>query len=155
PDAAPIHSSTELKFPTDFAWGVSTPAVQIEGSLAADGRGPSIWDNVNGGVSRSPPDPAASHYRLWHEDIRLLQMLGVSAYRYSIAWPRLFPKASAPLNEAGLAFMTDSLMPCSRSASNHGCAWIIGTCQSGSSSREAGSASIPWSAFLNTLARWC
>jgi len=111
-DAAPILS-TELKFPTDFAWGVSTSALQIEGSLAADGRGPSIWDNVNGGVSRSPPEPAASHYRLWHEDIRLLQMLGVSAYRYSIAWPRLFPKASAPLNEAGLAFydrLTDAVL---------------------------------------------
>jgi len=76
--------------PEGFLWGVSTSAFQIEGSLDADGRGPSIWDRF-AGESGDTGAVACDHYRRWREDLDLLQELGVNAYRFSIAWPRLFP----------------------------------------------------------------
>jgi beta-glucosidase len=77
-------------FPEGFMWGVSTSAFQIEGSLDADGRGPSIWDDFVG-ESGDRGDPACDHYRRWPEDVALLSELNVNAYRFSLAWPRLFP----------------------------------------------------------------
>ena len=77
-------------FPDGFMWGVSTSAFQIEGSLDADGRGASIWDDF-GGESGDRGTIACDHYRRWREDIDLLQQLNVNAYRLSLAWPRLFP----------------------------------------------------------------
>jgi beta-glucosidase len=79
-----------VKFPDDFLWGVSTSAFQIEGSLDADGRGPSIWDDFVG-ESGDRGDVACDHYRRWPEDVALLGELNVNAYRFSLAWPRLFP----------------------------------------------------------------
>ena len=78
------------RFPDGFLWGVSTSAFQIEGSLDADGRGPSIWDDF-AGESGDRGDPACDHYRRWPEDVALLAELNVNAYRFSLAWPRLFP----------------------------------------------------------------
>src|SRR5215213_5817151 len=71
-------------------WGVSTSAFQIEGALAADGRGPSIWDDFVG-ESGDRGDVACDHYRRWPADVELLAELNVNAYRLSLAWPRLFP----------------------------------------------------------------
>jgi beta-glucosidase len=83
------------RFPDGFLWGVSTSAYQIEGSVDADGRGPSIWDTfshapgkIDGGGTG---DVACDHYRRWREDVDLIASLGVNAYRFSIAWPRLRP----------------------------------------------------------------
>jgi beta-glucosidase len=101
------HPSTQT-FPVDFLWGVGTSALQIEGALAADGRGPSIWDDV---IARPPPDfaphtpaVACDHYHRMDEDVALLAQLGVNAYRFSIAWPRVLPDGEGQINAAGLDF---------------------------------------------------
>jgi beta-glucosidase len=78
------------RFPEGFLWGVATSAFQIEGSLDADGRGESIWDRFDT-ESGDRGDVACDHYRRWPEDVELLCDLGVNAYRFSLAWPRLFP----------------------------------------------------------------
>jgi beta-glucosidase len=95
-------------FPADFVWGVATSAYQIEGAVDEDGRGESIWD----AFSRAPGkvangDSAAvacDHYHRYAEDVALMGELGVDAYRFSIAWPRLFPDGGRQLNSAGLDF---------------------------------------------------
>jgi beta-glucosidase len=79
-----------VKFPDGFLWGVSTSAFQIEGSLEADGRGPSIWDDFPSEHGETGA-VACDHYRRWREDVDLIASLGVNAYRFSIAWPRILP----------------------------------------------------------------
>lgn len=106
-------AGTEHVFPAGFTWGVSSAAIQIEGSLHADGRGPSIWDDVQGGKAHFLPEPAADHYHRWRDDIRLLQQLGISGYRFSVAWPRVLPTGAGPVNSVGLGFydeLTDALL---------------------------------------------
>jgi len=76
------------RFPDGFLWGVATSAFQIEGSLGADGREPSIWDTF-AGPSGDTGAVACDHYRLWRDDVDLIASLGVNAYRFSIAWPRM------------------------------------------------------------------
>jgi beta-glucosidase len=78
------------RFPEGFLWGVSTSAYQIEGAVDADGRGESIWDRFTG-ESGDTGEGACDHYRRWPEDVELLGELNVNAYRFSLAWPRLFP----------------------------------------------------------------
>ncbi|HEY7794951.1 MAG TPA: GH1 family beta-glucosidase [Gaiellaceae bacterium] len=78
------------RFPDGFLWGAATSAFQIEGSLDADGRGPSIWDRFDT-ESGDRADVACDHYRRWRGDFELLGGLNLNAYRLSLAWPRLFP----------------------------------------------------------------
>jgi beta-glucosidase len=78
------------RFPDFFMWGVATSAFQIEGSLTADGRGPSIWDDFRT-ESGDRGDVACDHYRRWREDVDLMSEVGANTYRFSLAWPRLFP----------------------------------------------------------------
>ncbi|MGC1212444.1 MAG: GH1 family beta-glucosidase [Micromonospora sp.] len=96
------------EFPAGFRWGVSTSAYQIEGAVTADGRGPSIWDTFAHSSGRivdgSSGDVACDHYHRYAEDVALLADLGVSAYRFSIAWPRVQPTGSGAANPAGLDF---------------------------------------------------
>jgi beta-glucosidase len=95
-------------FPKDFMWGVATSAYQIEGACAVDGRTPSIWDTFchqPGKVFKGHNgDEACQHYIHWQQDLQLLKELGVNAYRFSIAWPRIFPDASKKINQKGLDF---------------------------------------------------
>jgi beta-glucosidase len=95
-------------FPEGFLWGVATSAQQIEGSPRAGGRGESIWDfysSVPGNIEDgSNPWTACDHYRRWREDLGWMKGLGVGAYRFSISWPRVFPRGWGALNEAGLDF---------------------------------------------------
>ena len=95
-------------FPDRFSWGVSTSSYQIEGATAADGRGPSIWDRFCRETAKvhhgDTGDVACDHYHRLDEDLDLLQRLGVSVYRFSIAWPRIQPLGTGPANAAGLAF---------------------------------------------------
>jgi beta-glucosidase len=96
------------RFPQGFLLGVSTAAYQIEGAVAEDGRGPSIWDtfaHTPGRVKNGDTgDTACDHYHRWPEDLDLLADLGVDAYRFSIAWPRIQPDGSGPPNPKGLDF---------------------------------------------------
>ncbi len=103
-----VGMSADLTFPDGFLWGAATAAFQIEGSTTADGRGPSIWDTfaarpgtIEGGDTG---DPACDHYRRWDADVDLMTELGLPAYRFSIAWPRVIPGGTGPVNPAGLAF---------------------------------------------------
>ncbi len=105
------------RFPAGFAWGAATAAYQIEGAVAEDGRGPSVWDTFShraGAVRNGDTgDVAADHYHRWPEDIELMSALGIAAYRFSIAWPRVQPGGQGPANERGLDFydrLTDALL---------------------------------------------
>ena len=91
----------------DFIWGASTSSFQIEGATREDGRGPSVWDTDGArGVipGKDTGDVACDHYHRYPEDIALMQRLGVQAYRFSVAWPRVLPQGRGPSNEPGLAF---------------------------------------------------
>ncbi|MFF4778921.1 GH1 family beta-glucosidase [Microtetraspora fusca] len=88
-------------FPEGFVWGVSTSAFQIEGATDQDGRGPSIWDTFAGGAYG---DPACDHYHRYAEDVRLMQDLGIAAYRFSVSWSRVLPEGRGRVNDPGLDF---------------------------------------------------
>jgi beta-glucosidase len=94
--------------PPGFAWGVATSAFQIEGAPRADGKGESIWDRFSHEPSRildgSTGDVTCDHYHRWEEDVALMAALGVTAYRFSIAWTRILPEGVGTVNEAGLEF---------------------------------------------------
>ena len=95
-------------FPPHFQWGAATSAQQIEGAWAIDGRGPSIWDAFCAEPGRikdgSNVTVACDHYHRYAEDVRLMQTLGLDAYRFSFSWPRLQPAGRGAFNEAGFAF---------------------------------------------------
>ncbi len=91
----------------NFVWGVSTSSFQIEGAVQEDGRGPSVWDTYGQKglvANRDTGDVACDHYHRYQEDIALMRRLGLQAYRFSVAWPRLLPQGRGAPNEAGLAF---------------------------------------------------
>lgn len=103
--------------PTWFLWGTATAAYQIEGAVHEDGRGPSIWDTFSHTPGKTfqgqTGDIACDHYHRWPQDIELMRQLGAQAYRFSIAWPRIFPEGSGRVNERGLDFydrLVDALL---------------------------------------------
>jgi beta-glucosidase len=95
-------------FPADFGWGVATSAYQIEGAVEEGGRGPSIWDVYSHEPGRTAggenADVSCDHYHHWREDLDLMAELGLSVYRFSIAWSRVMPTGKGPLNEEGVDF---------------------------------------------------
>ncbi|WP_049571342.1 GH1 family beta-glucosidase [Nonomuraea sp. SBT364] len=100
-----------------FLWGTATAAYQIEGAADEDGRGASIWDTFSHEPGRTRDghtgDVACDHYHRWPEDVALLSELGVGAYRFSIAWPRVQPPGAGPVNPEGLDFyerLVDALL---------------------------------------------
>src|SRR5688572_23922248 len=106
-----------LEFPAGFLWGAATSSYQIEGAVREDGRGESIWDRFSSTPGRihdgSTGDVACDHYHRWQDDVRLLTELGIKAYRFSIAWPRIFPEGAGALNHRGLDFysrLVDALL---------------------------------------------
>mgnify|MGYP001028715240 CR=1 FL=1 len=100
--------NSENTYPPGFLWGAATAAYQIEGAVAEDGRGPSIWDTFShraGAVLRGDTgDTACDHYHRWESDLDLLVELGVNSYRFSVAWSRVLPTGAGPVNQAGLDF---------------------------------------------------
>jgi beta-glucosidase len=103
-----VAKSSRKSAPRPFVWGVSTSSYQIEGAANLDGRGPSIWDSYCRQAGRvangDTGDIACDHYHRYQEDVGLMRELGVKAYRFSVAWPRVLPKGRGIVNEAGLAF---------------------------------------------------
>jgi beta-glucosidase len=95
-------------FPDDFVWGAATSAYQIEGAVAEDGRGECIWDRfcaTPGAILNGDTGTAAcDSYRRHREDVRLAHELGLNAYRFSIAWPRVVPDGRGRVNQAGLDY---------------------------------------------------
>jgi beta-glucosidase len=104
----PSPQRAPLKFPSQFLWGVSTSAFQIEGGWNADGKGPSIWDDFcrRPGVitDGSSGEVAADHYQRMDEDVALVSALGCRSYRFSISWPRVFPEGDNRINPQGMDF---------------------------------------------------
>jgi beta-glucosidase len=98
----------QASFPDGFLWGTATSAYQIEGAVHEDGRGRSIWDtfaHTPGKIrDHSNADRANDHYHRYKEDVHLIKELGVKAYRFSIAWPRVFPEGTGAPNPKGLDF---------------------------------------------------
>ena len=94
--------------PPTFRWGAATAAYQIEGAVTEDGRGPSIWDTycrTPGAVAGGDTgDVACDHYHRMPADVGLMRDLGLDAYRFSVAWPRIQPGGKGPINPAGMAF---------------------------------------------------
>ena len=96
-----------LVFPKHYTWGTATSAYQIEGAWNVDGRGVSIWDTyTHAGLVKGDAngDRAADSYHRWKDDLDLLSKLGVGAYRFSIAWPRIQPAGSGAVNQKGLDY---------------------------------------------------
>jgi beta-glucosidase len=105
------------RFPAGFHWGVATAAYQIEGAVDEDGRGVSIWDTFcqrPGAIADGQTGAVATDsYHRWEQDVGLLAGLGVTAYRFSIAWPRVQPEGRGAVNPAGLDYyerLTDALL---------------------------------------------
>jgi beta-glucosidase len=114
--AAPA-TTDRLTFPEGFVWGTATASYQIEGAVAEDGRTPSIWDTfshtpgkVAGGDNG---DVADDHYHRYAADVALMADLGLRAYRFSTAWPRIVPAGAGATNRAGIDFysrLVDTLL---------------------------------------------
>ena len=96
------------RFPQGFLWGAATASYQIEGAVTEGGRGVSIWDTFSHTPGRTDQgdtgDVACDHYHRYVEDVALLRDLGVGAYRFSVAWPRVQPDGRGHVNPEGLAF---------------------------------------------------
>jgi len=107
--AAPWVPPTDpMPFPPGYTWGAATSAFQVEGSTTADGRGASVWDTFCAGGGRvrggATGDPGADHYRRYEEDLDLMATLGLGAYRFSVAWPRIQPTGVGAANQKGIDF---------------------------------------------------
>jgi beta-glucosidase len=103
--AAPVD---QLRFPDGFVFGTSTASYQIEGAATEDGRGPSIWDtfsHTEGKVHHGDTgDIACDQYHRLEADLDLMSELGMQAYRFSVAWPRIQPEGIGPSNQKGLDY---------------------------------------------------
>ncbi|HPS14866.1 MAG TPA: family 1 glycosylhydrolase [Spirochaetales bacterium] len=93
-------------FSDDFVWGCSTSSYQVEGAVDEDGRGVSIWDTFSHTKGKirdgSNGDVACDSYHRFEDDRKLLERLGVNAYRFSIAWPRIQPNGKGSTNQKGI-----------------------------------------------------
>jgi len=112
-----MSEPNSLRFPPEFVWGVATSSYQIEGATSADGRGPSIWDTFSATPGKvaggGTGEVACDHYHRWQDDVELMARLGVNAYRFSIAWPRVIPNGTGAVEPRGLDFyerLVDALL---------------------------------------------
>ena len=104
----PTKQKPFCQFPDDFLWGVATAAFQVEGASREDGRGDSVWDVAcrrPGAIAHGHTgERACDHYHLYKQDVALMKRLGVQAYRFSVAWPRIFPNGPESINPRGVDF---------------------------------------------------
>src|ERR1700730_19431719 len=117
PSIDPQPAPATAAFPPDFLWGAATSAYQIEGAVHEDGRGPSVWDRfaaLPGATYQGQTgEIAADHYHRMEEDVALMSELNLSAYRFSLSWPRILPQGTGAVNEHGLDFydrLVDTLL---------------------------------------------
>jgi beta-glucosidase len=100
--------SDSYRFPDDFIWGTATSAYQIEGSPTADGAGRNIWHRFSHTPGNTwldqTGDIACDHYRRYKDDVAIMAELGTNAYRFSIAWARIFPEGTGAVNKKGIDF---------------------------------------------------
>src|SRR5690348_16334902 len=119
--ANPVNSTRSIDeigaFPPDFLWGAATSAYQIEGAVREDGRGVSVWDIFAATPGRTflgeTGEVAADHYHHMEEDVALMAELNLTAYRFSLSWPRIMPQGTGQVNERGLDFydrLVDALL---------------------------------------------
>jgi beta-glucosidase len=96
------------RLPAGFILGSATAAYQIEGAVREDGRGRSIWDVFSHTPGRvrdgDTGDVADDHYHRLDQDLDLMAELGLPAYRFSIAWPRIVPPGRGDVNDKGIGF---------------------------------------------------
>jgi beta-glucosidase len=112
-----MTADSARSFPPDFIWGASTASYQIEGAVREDGRGESVWDRfsatpgkVRGGDTG---EIACDFYHRYIDDVKLMAELGIDAFRFSIAWPRIIPEGRGKVNDKGLDFydrLVDALL---------------------------------------------
>lgn len=112
-----VDAALTRRFPASFLWGAATASYQIEGAIHEDGRGSSIWDDFTATPGKvyqgHTGEVAADHYHRVEDDTDLMVQLGLSAYRFSIAWPRILPTGRGTVNQAGLDFydrLVDTLL---------------------------------------------
>ncbi len=112
-----VETDLAGRFPAHFLWGAATASYQIEGAVREDGRGSSIWDDFANTPGKTyqghSGEVAADHYHRIEEDTDLMVQLGLGAYRFSIAWPRILPEGRGTINLAGLDFydrLVDTLL---------------------------------------------
>ena len=111
------HRNMKIVFPEGFIWGCAASAYQTEGAWNEDGKGPSIWDtfsHIPGKVANNDNgDTAIDHYHRYADDVALLGLLNLRAYRFSTAWTRILPEGRGRVNPAGLDFydrLVDALL---------------------------------------------
>ena len=99
-----------VTFPAGFSWGTATASYQVEGAWQEDGKGESIWDrfsHTEGKIQTGETgDVACDEYHRYKEDVAIMKSIGMRGYRFSIAWPRVFPDASGAVNQKGLDYYT-------------------------------------------------
>lgn len=99
---------TDNRFPKGFFWGTATASFQIEGATKEDGRGESIWDRFCATpgkiITGETGDPATDSYHRYRDDIALMKEMGLNAYRFSVAWPRVVPDGDGSINAKGLDY---------------------------------------------------
>ncbi|MDT0475613.1 GH1 family beta-glucosidase [Streptomyces sp. DSM 41014] len=100
--------ATPVTFPSAFLWGSATSAYQIEGAVREGGRTPSIWDTFSHTPGKTlggeHGDIAVDHYHRFRDDVALMADLGLTAYRFSVSWPRVQPTGRGPAVQVGLDF---------------------------------------------------
>ncbi len=100
--------SDEMTFPKAFLWGTATASYQIEGAAFEDGKGESIWDRFSHTPGKihygDTGDEACDHYHRYREDVAIMRRIGLRSYRFSVSWPRVYPKGGGSINRPGLEF---------------------------------------------------
>jgi beta-glucosidase len=96
------------RFPAGFSWGTATASYQVEGAWDEDGKGESVWDrfaHTSGRIANDETgDVACDQYHRFKEDVAIMKQLGMRGYRFSIAWPRVFPQGKGTVNQKGLDY---------------------------------------------------
>ena len=99
-------------FPSDFLWGASTSAYQVEGASLTNGKGPSVQDVKEPPAGTSGFEVAADQYHHFREDVALMAEMGFKTYRFSISWARVLPEGTGRVNEEGVKYYSDLIDEC-------------------------------------------